>query len=83
MVFIPSLIIASTIALTSFTPGAGAAVIPMPMDHATQRPIMREDTYVFPLVSISSGTLLTRLSDLRRMDKRAPGLVVSPKYDVQ
>ncbi|KAM0747532.1 hypothetical protein T439DRAFT_349915 [Meredithblackwellia eburnea MCA 4105] len=63
MVFISSLVLASSIALSSMTPGAQAAAIPLPLQDRSQRPMMR---------------------DVSRNMKRepAPGLKVSPLYDV-
>ncbi|KAI5475622.1 hypothetical protein MNV49_001132 [Pseudohyphozyma bogoriensis] len=43
MVFLPTLIIASSVALTSFTPGAQGAAIPLPLQHGVQRPIMHDN----------------------------------------
>ncbi|KAM0751410.1 hypothetical protein T439DRAFT_380380 [Meredithblackwellia eburnea MCA 4105] len=42
MVFIPSLVLASSIALSSITPGAHAAAIPLPLQDRSQRPMMRD-----------------------------------------
>ncbi|KAL8279699.1 hypothetical protein RQP46_008012 [Phenoliferia psychrophenolica] len=68
MVFLPTLVLVSSIAF-SLSPGAEAAVIPLPLplQARTQRPIMREERFV---------------SARRDASKRGgPPLKVSPKYD--
>ncbi|KAK4699732.1 hypothetical protein P7C70_g6526, partial [Phenoliferia sp. Uapishka_3] len=69
MVFFPALVLASSIAFSSFTPGAEAAVIPLPLQHRSQRPIMREKSFISSRHSAAA------------VAKRSPGLEVSPQYD--
>lgn len=80
MVLIPALVVASI--AFSLSPGAEAAVIPLPLQPGSQRPMMREKSFVSPCVlyiSLLYSVLTCRSTS--RTQKRSPGLKVSPNYD--